>query len=69
MSEYFFIRQRGEGSPKVGIPEDFVNRVEGHFKQTGAPYLQELKNANHEIFIDHEKCTSRRRRCRSRPAR
>jgi hypothetical protein len=55
MSEYYFIRQRGEGSPKVGIPEDFVNRVEGHFKQTGAPYLQELKNANHEIFIDHEK--------------
>ena len=35
MSEYYFIRQRGEGSPKVGIPEDFVNRAFWAFSKGG----------------------------------
>jgi hypothetical protein len=52
MSEYYFIRQRGEGSPKGGIPDDFVNRAIGHFQKEGAPFLQVLKNPKHEIYVD-----------------
>jgi hypothetical protein len=54
MSEYFFIRSKGGENLPGAIPCSFAERAKEHFKQTGAPYLQELKNAKHEIFIDHE---------------
>jgi len=52
MSEYFFIRSKGGENVPGAIPGTFAERAEEHFNQTGAPYLQELKNAKHEIFID-----------------
>ena len=54
MSEYFFIRSKAGENVPGAIPGTFAARAEEHFKQTGAPFLQELKNAKHEIFIDHE---------------
>ena len=52
MSEYFFIRGYDDFKRPGVIPESFVEKAYGFYERRGAPFLQEIKKARHEIYYD-----------------
>jgi len=52
MSEYFFIRGYEDFKRPGVIPESFVEKAYGFYERRGAPFLQEIKKARHEIYYD-----------------
>ena len=52
MSEYFFIRGYDDFKRPGVIPESFVEKAFGFYERRGAPFLQKVKNARHEIYYD-----------------
>ena len=54
MSEYFFIRGYEDFKGPGVIPESFVEKAYGFYERRGAPFLQEVKKARHEIYYDGE---------------
>lgn len=52
MSEYFFVGKYGNFRRPGYIPESFVEKAYGFYERRGAPFLQKVKNAHHEIYYD-----------------
>ena len=52
MSEYFFIRGDENFQGRGYIPEVFVEKALGYYERRGTPFLENRKNAKHQIYLD-----------------
>jgi hypothetical protein len=53
MSEYYFIRGNLNSNSSGFIPDVFVEKALGHYERRGTPFLENQKNAKHDIYLDN----------------